>query len=211
MKIKNLFPLAFVLLLIVGSSTELDAQRRGTKKRESKETTDRSRSSRDRGTKDELAVPLRDRIIYDIQIGQLGFNQGFQVSMKSGAAYKFTERLSLGLGLKMGYFSRNLPGNSQDGSFFDYGAYLYPRFKISESFYIKGEYQYLSIDRDFFNTGNAERQNGFVPLIGAGYVSGFGPWKFGLELLIVAAGNTDQEIYFNGDPVEYMFTFVYNF
>ena len=208
MKIKHLFSKSLIVVMILSFSSELDAQRRGTKKREDR--SERSRSSRDRDSRSET-IPLRDRMIYDIHIGQLGFNQGFQISAKGGAAYKFNNIFSLGLGLKTFYYAQNLPGNSFDGSLFDYGVYVYPRIKVSEQFYIKGEYYYISKDFDFENSGNADRRNEFFPLIGAGYLSGFGPWKFGLELLYIATSNDNKDSFFYGDFFEYMFTFTYNF
>lgn len=213
MSVKNLFSFSLVFLFLLTSATELDAQRRGTKKRESKETTEnntRSRSSRDRDSESE-SISLKDRLIYDIHIGQLGFNNGFQISVKGGAAYKFNDIFSVGLGLKTFFYDQNLPGNQFDGSFFDYGVYIYPRVKISEQFYVKGEYYYISKDVDFANTGNADRLNDAFPLIGVGYLSGYGPWKFGLELLYIATSKANQDQYFYSDYFEYMFSFVYNF
>ena len=208
MKMHKIFTAVFILFFLIGAATEADAQRRGTRQRDT--DSERSRSSRDKDS-DKESIPLSDRLIYDIHIGQLGFNQGFQISMKGGSAYKFNDMFSLGLGLKTFYYAINNPGTSNDGSIFDYGVYLYPRVKLSEQFYIKGEYYYISKDFDFNNTGNAERRTKGVPLIGAGYLSGFGPWKFGLELLYIAADNETKDFYFYGDFFEYMFTFSYNF
>lgn len=209
MRLNNFISIFFLFLFLAGFSTELDAQRTGSRKRTT-ETKDQSRSSRDKDAETET-IPLSDRIIYDIHIGQLGFNQGFQISTKVGAAYKFNDILSLGLGFKTFYYAINNPGTLNDGSIFDYGPYLYPRVKVSQNVYIKGEYYYLSKDIDFSNTGNAERQNKFIPLIGAGYVSGYGPWKFGLELLYIATDNATHDNFFYGDWFEYMFSFNYNF
>lgn len=209
MRLNNLISIFFLFLFLAGFSTELDAQRTGSRKRTT-ETKDQSRSSRDKDAETET-IPLSDRIIYDIHIGQLGFNQGFQISTKVGAAYKFNDILSLGLGFKTFYYAINNPGTLNDGSIFDYGPYLYPRVKVSQNVYIKGEYYYLSKDIDFSNTGNAERQTKFIPLIGAGYVSGYGPWKFGLELLYIATDNATHDNFFYGDWFEYMFSFNYNF
>ena len=213
MSIKRIFAFSLVIMFLLSSNTELDAQNRGTKKRESKETTEestRSRSSRDRDSQTE-SIALRDRLIYDIQLGQLGFNNGFQISIKGGAAYKFNDIFSLGLGMKTFFYDQNYPGTSQDGSLFDYGVYVYPRVKLSEQFYIKGEYYYISKDLDFYNTGNAERRTDAFPMVGAGYLSGYGPWKFGIELLYIVASKSDKDLYFYGDYFEYMFSFVYNF
>ncbi len=206
---KSLFSFSIVLLCLVCFTTELDAQKRGSKKRESKETTsDKSRSSRDRDG-DKEVIPFSDRIIYDIHIGQLGFNRGFTISAKGGAAYKITDRFSVGLGLKNFYYLENNPGSNSDISVFNWGPYIYPRFKISEQFYIKAEYYYISFDNDLFNSGNSDRIYEGIPLIGAGYLSGFGPWKFGLELLFIPS-DSDRDLYY-GDVFEYMFSFIYNF
>ena len=202
----NLLVLFFLMLAV-----EADAQRRSSRSRSSRtEESDRSRSRSSRARQaDEEKIPLRDRIIYDIHIGQLGFAQGFTISAKGGAAYKFTDRLSLGAGLKTFYFLQNNPGSSQDVSIFNYGPYIYPRFKISEQIYLKAEGYMISFDNDPFNTGNSDRINEFIPMFGAGYVSGFGPWKFGLELLFIPS-DSDRDLYY-GDVFEYMFSFIYNF
>ncbi len=209
MSLNRIFSLSLIFLFVLICSSDLDAQRRGTRSRDD-DRSERSRSSRDRNS-DKEVIPIRDRIIYDIHIGQLAFNQGFQISAKAGAAYKFNDIISVGLGFKTFYININNPGSANDASLFDFGPYIYPRFKISEQFYVKGEYYYISKDNDIFNTGNAERDNRFVPLVGAGYVSGFGPWKFGLELLYIAASNDVHDQFFYGDLFEYMFTFTYNF
>jgi len=205
----RIFSISLILLFLTIAATEMHAQRRGTRTRDD-DRSERSRSSRDRNS-DKEVIPLRDRLIYDIHIGQLGFSRGFQISAKVGSAYKINDILSIGLGFKTFYYAQNLPGNANDGSLFDYGPYLYPRVKISEQFYIKGEYYYISKDFDFSNTGNAERRTEFIPLIGAGYLSGYGPWKFGLELLYIATSNANKDLYFYSDFFEYMFTFSYNF
>lgn len=210
MNTKHLISLFLVVFCMISIMPDLEAQRRGTKKRESRDTdtTERSRSSRDRDS-DEYTVALRDRLIYDIQLGQLGFSRGFTISAKGGAAYKFTDRLSLGIGLKTFYYLENNPGSANDISVFNYGPYIYPRFKISEQFYLKGEYYYISFDNDPFNTGNSDRITEGIPMFGAGYLSGFGPWKFGIELLFIPS-DSDRDLYY-GDVFEYMFSFIYNF
>jgi len=217
MKFSKLFSFSLVLVFLLSFSSELDAQKRGSKKRESKETTEessstskssQSRSSRDKDSNTE-SIPIKDRIIYDIHIGQLGFNRGFTISAKGGAAYKFSDRFSVGIGLKNYYYLQNNQGSANDISVLNWGPYIYPRFKISEQIYLKAEYYYISFDNDPFNTGNSDRINEGIPMFGAGYVSGFGPWKFGLELLFIPS-DSDRDLYY-GDVFEYMFSFIYNF
>jgi hypothetical protein len=90
-------------------------------------------------------------------------------------------------------------------SSFSYGIYPYARFKISESIYVKGEYVYYNIDG-----GNGDNAKPWVPFLGGGYMSGFGPWKFGLELLLIVR-DSDRDSFFNGDLFEYTFGATYNF
>ena len=210
MMIKRYLSFLVLVICLLCANVTLDAQKRNSRKRDTTETSssDRSKSSRDKDANVEV-IPLKDRIIYDIHIGQLGFNGGFTISAKAGAAYKFTDRLSLGLGLKNFYFLQNNQGSSNDISVFNWGPYIYPRFKISEQVYLKAEYYYISFDNDPFNTGNSDRITEGIPLVGAGYVSGFGPWKFGLELLFIPV-DSDRDLYYN-DVFEYMFSFIYNF
>ncbi len=190
--------------MMIFFSTEMEAQRK-SRKRSSDRSTRTERTSSRTNSDDTETISLRDRLAYDIHIGNIGFNQGFNISLKSAVGYKVSERFTVGLGGKMFYLFRNSFGQSQDVSLLTYAGYVYPRFKISESIYIKGEYNLYSIDYG----SNADRINTSIPMIGGGYVSGFGPWKFGIEILFLPIDRNRDELY--GDVFEYTISILYNF
>ncbi|MDA8692632.1 hypothetical protein N9L92_01125 [Saprospiraceae bacterium] len=194
------FLLFSVLFLI---STNMDAQRRSSKRSSDRSSRTERTSSRSNDD-DTERIGIKDRLAYDLFLGNVGLGQGFQLSGKVGAGYKPIERITAGLGAKFFYSFINLPGPDNFSSF-SYGAYPYARFKITESIYIKGEYTYFNIDG-----GNGDNATPWIPFIGGGYTSGFGPWKFGLELLLIV-NDLDRDTYFGGDLFEYTFGATYNF
>lgn len=186
---------------------DADAQRRGTKKRERKEDTsqnsEKSRSSRDRGG-DTESISLKDRMNYEISIGNINFNSGFAISLKPAAAFKFNERLSAGAALRSFYIFQNRGFGQDDISLFHYGPSAFGRFKVSNEIYLQAEYNYMSYDAG----PNGDRVNEGSPYIGGGYLSGFGPWKFGIQLLFI----TDDTIRnIENTTLDYWFSFSYNF
>jgi len=196
---KKYASILLVLLFVAFTATDSYSQRRSSKRTSSR--TENSRSSRNDDTP---SLSLRDKLAYDIYLGNIGFSQGFNITMKGGAGYKVSERFTVGLGTKFYYQYLNRVGSSADESFFSYGGYVYPRFRISEQIYIKGEYNFLNIDG-----GNGDDAQAWIPMLGGGYASGFGPWKFGLELLVIIQ-DEDRDLY-GGDLFEYMFSALYNF
>lgn len=201
---KKLISIALLTVFMMLTVTEAEAQRRSKKR-----STDRSERSTERSSRrdeDTEKISLKDRITYDIMIGNVGFNQGFQFSGKFAAGYKPIERLTLGAGLKPYYEFVNLIQNpnqpsDSDYSLFSYGIYPYARFLVAEQFYLKGEYNFFSYDSR--NSGRISRN---FPLVGGGYASGFGPWKFGIEVLF-AVSNEGRDNY---TFIEYMVSFMYN-
>ena len=87
---------------------------------------------------------------------------------------------------------------------FSYGPSLYGRFKVANEFYIQTEYDFMSYD---FGP-NADRQNEATPMVGIGYLSGYGPWTFGIQLLFIT-NNTVRDI--ENSALDYWFSFSYNF
>lgn len=192
-----------ITLLIIFAcfiAADMSAQRNSRSRTSRTERSDRSKSNRD----DTEVISLKDRMAYDIFIGNIGLGQGFSLSGKVGAGYKLVERFTGGVGGKFYYFYQNLNGPNNLSSF-SYGLFPYARFKISEQIYLKGEYVYFNIDG-----GNGDNATPFVPFIGGGYSSGFGPWKFGIELLLIVK-DSDRDAYFNGDLFEYTIGATYNF
>jgi len=196
-------------LFLFATVTDSFSQRRSSRERP---------SSRDRDREQTEVVPFTDKLAFDILIGNPNFsNSGIDFSGKLAAGYKISDKFTLGAGLKYKYLFLNNPidqfGNVlPDQSAFDYGFYVYPRYRISEQFYVKGEYNYfvanclagqLSID---CLGGNADKFKASFPMIGGGYAQGFGKWKVGIELM-VAIGNDGRDTY---DFFEYMFSFLHN-
>lgn len=141
-----------------------------------------------------------ENLNYEIKIGNIGIGSSFNLSMKPGVGYKFHKNLSAGIGSRFNYAFINIPGGS-DISEFDFGFFGYGRFKIGNSFYIQGEYTTYSFDFE-------PRINMTYPLFGAGYVSGSGPWNFGVELMFIADELARDRF---GSVGEWWFSFSYNF
>ena len=194
--------ICFSVVLLMAN--DMNGQRRSTKRSSDRSSSRTERSSSRTQTEDTETISIKDRLAYNIHIGDIGFGNGFQFSAKADVGYKLSERFTVGLGGKTFYFFQNVP-NAPDNSLFTYAGYIYPRFKITESFYVKGEYNLYSID---FGP-NADRINEAIPMIGGGYTSGFGPWKFGIELLFLPVPEDRDALYNN--VFEYTFSFMYNF
>ncbi len=163
-----------------------------------------SRSSRSTRNQDRTAEKLgfKDKLAYDLHLGSINFsNSGFFLSGKIGAGYKVIDRLSFGPGLKFFYqyinFDQRINPGLEDISEFTFGPYGFARFRIADQFYAKAEYT-------SFRIKNADNLN--FPSVGIGYCSGFGKWKYGIEVLIPTT-NQARDSY---TILEYTFSFLYN-
>ncbi len=197
--------LSFLFMFLVIEDT--DAQK---KRRKSRTTDDEStiiRSSRDR---DEYRAPWRDKLVYEVGIGNIGFFGGggssqFNFATKLSAGYKIFNRLTAGPYGKLDYLLIN--ANSEDFNLLNYGLGVYSRFKLFEPLYLKAEYGLQSYAYDARSLV-IERDNFIVPMVGAGYVQGFGKWKGGFEVMF----NVNEEARdFSNTVVEYWLKFDYNF
>ncbi len=174
----------------------------------------RSRTTSDRDRNTESATSFKDNIAYDIFVGTLGFNGGFSLSAKAGAGYKPVDIVTIGGGGKFLYqFVNNFGPN--DFSSFSYALFPYARVKLGESFYLKGEFNFYSFDTGF---DNADRINFTFPMVGGGYVQGFGQWRFGFEALLLVNDRQIDNPFFAGVEasdlytlIEYNISFLYNF
>ena len=172
----------------------------------------RSRTSRtsDRNS-DTETLPFAEKLAYDIHIGNLGFSNGFFISGKFGAGYKISEPFTAGVGLKAEYGFVNEIGNN-DYSIFNYGLYSYLRYRLADQFYAKAEYNYFvaQLDRD----NNADKEKVHFPMLGGGYVSGFGKWQYGFEVLFTLGGADSTPRGFQARDIytfiEYTISFLYN-
>ncbi len=161
-----------------------------SQRRSSRSSSTRSSRSSDRDTKE--VTSLTDKLTYEILLGNPFIsNQFFELSGKLGVGYKVTDFLAFGAGPKWRY------SGDTGGSNFIYGPQFFGKVNLGEQVYIRGEYDIL-IRKNFDNITS--------PLAGLGYVSGFGKWKYGLEVLLPF--NADYRQGFS--VIDYMFSFVYN-
>lgn len=185
--------LGFLILFLTGLSVDAFSQRRASK-RTSSRSSDRT----------EEKVSFTDQLNYELSLGNIGIGTGFSISLKGTIAYKPIEQLSFGGGGKMLYLFANRSGLNNDISLFDYGGLVFGRVKITDNIYLQGEYDFVSFDRG----ENADRANLNFPLFGGGYMSGYGPWKYGIQLLFVADEAARSEMF---TTIEYWLSFSYNF
>ncbi|MBK8669755.1 MAG: hypothetical protein IPN89_09940 [Saprospiraceae bacterium] len=191
-----LLSMVFCLLISIASA---DAQVR-------KKTT--SKKSKKEKEKTEQ-VSLMEKINPEIRFGNLGFFNGLTISTKANVGYKLSERFTAGAGLKLFYNQFSVQG--PDPSIFDLGGFLYARGKITNQIYLQAEYAFMGYAKDpdpyqiRYITQDTKVN---YPLIGLGYTSGFGKWKFGIELLYIA-NQQAQDI--QSSVVEYWFGASYNF
>lgn len=191
---KKVFIILLTFVFIFSCFEDAEAQRtRKRKTRKSKEDTE--------------SVSIGERLNYEIKVGNVGYNNGFGISLKGDILYKFNSIVSAGPGAKMFYdYINNRFG--PDESIFTYGALGAVRLKVVETFYLQGEYHITKYgdEPEYFVPRFAAKTISY-PTVGAGYLSGFGDWKFGVEgqfVLNEDAANR-QGIF------EYWFAFSYNF
>lgn len=214
MNTKYLIGLLMAIFLL-GSVVESDAQRRSSRSKRSSKSSKSSNSDRssDRGDRED-AVPFKDKLAYDIYLGTVGFGGGVTIGTKFGIGYKVLDPLTVGLGLKSLYAFTNRFG-TDDFSQFNYGYYPYVRYRIAEQFYAKAEYDFYTFDT---GQANADKINFNFPMIGGGYLQGFGKWKFGIELMLMLGddvvpntpfGNVEKSDLYT--LIDYNISFLYNF
>mgnify|MGYP000306318466 CR=1 FL=1 len=189
---KNLIPI-LVLFLSISFITESLSQR----------TTRRRTSEREREQKEE-SVPLKEKINTEIKVGNLNFfGSVFSLSLKSNVGYKFNKTFTAGAGLKGYYDFVNYPSGYDDESYFSYGGLVFARAKLSQSFYLQGEYSMVNFDAVNF----LPKETLFYPTVGAGYLQQGYDWSIGMELLLIL----DDRVRDRLNIFEYWFTFSHNF
>lgn len=196
------------LLVVFFSSIALDAEAQRKRRRSSDDKKENTRRDR-RGADEESATSFSSKLIYDINIGNISLaNSVFGFSIKPGVGYKLNNRLAGGLGLKYFY---TLDGRyDPDVHINDYGAFAFAKFKITESIYLQGEYSATSFDDvDRRRRGLEDgRKSIYYPMVGGGYMTGFGNWKSGLQILFIF----DEQVRdLSQYPVEFWFGFTRNF
>ncbi|MBT8229411.1 MAG: hypothetical protein KJO50_04075 [Bacteroidia bacterium] len=190
--LKKQISVFLVVLFVLSVSTDVFSQRRTSKRT----------SSRDKD-RQEQKVSFTDKLNHEINLGNIGIGSGFSISLKGTTAYKPLEQVSIGGGGKFLYIFANR-FNGPDESYFDYGGLLFARVKVTENFYLQGEYDFVSFDQGL----NFDRKNLTFPLFGGGYMSGYGPWKYGIQLLFVASEEARDQMF---TTIDYWITFSYNF
>lgn len=179
--------LCTALLTMITDTAEAQTKRRSRAKEKEKE---------------ENTVPFTHKLNTEIKLGNLSFNNGFGISMKSNVGYKFSNRFSLGLGGKFAY--NTFATSGPDPSAFDYGGLVYGRAKIAGPIYFQAEYNLYSYQD--FGGGRTDLK---FPTIGLGYMqSDGGTWAYGIELLYIA--NDPAREYLNS-VVEYWINFSHRF
>ena len=205
--IRNKIVWILVGLFLMTVVTEGLSQRRSSRSR----TTDRDRDE------EVTANNWQDKMAYDIFLGTLGFNGGVSISMKGGVGYKPIDRITLGGGGKFLYQFVNDIGTN-DFSSFSYGFFPYARVKIIDQLYIKGEYNFYSFDTGQ-NNSDFDRINFNFPMLGAGYLQGYGKWKIGFEVMVLLNDRVvNDNLYVVPVEasdlytlIEYNISFLYNF
>ena len=148
-------------------------------------------------------VPINEKFAFGANMGNFGFGGGgFSISAKGLAGYKFAKPVVAGVTTKV--FYDIISNIGQDISLLSYGAGLFGRLTIAEQFFLQGEYNLTSYD-----TVDNARSTYNYPMVGGGYESGFGSWKYGIMLLF----NLNDEVrdLNTVDFGEYWITFSYNF
>lgn len=215
MKYQGLISLFLVGLFSLLCISETEAQRRSSRDRDS--SRDRNTRDRDRDN-DTETISFMDNLAYDIYMGNFVFSSGLQLSGKVGVGYKVIDRVTVGLGGKFDIRNQNFQGQANDVKSRNLAYFPYLRVKIVESFYAKAEYNFMTFRYEQPNFDPVKVNYSF-PMVGAGYLSGFGKWKYGIELLLMVNDTVIDDTPFSPQPEksdlynswEWMVSFAYNF
>ncbi len=163
----------------------------------------RTRTSRTSRTS-KTTEPEPSKLVYEIRVGNIGFNQGVSLSAKPGIGYNLSKTFAGGINTRLlfDYFNRI---GADDITTFSYGAAAFARGKVSEKIYLQADYGFLN-----FTNPNGPDTKIYYPSVGGGWmqtVGGSGSWSYGIELMVPL--NNVMRDYFG--VVEYYGTFIYNF
>lgn len=203
---KKIFVPFLVMVFLFTLIDDASAQRRGKKKRTKTEDTEESTSSRDRDEEDFESTSFQDKLNYEIKPGNINFfNNQLSLSLKSNVGYKLNKTFTAGVGGKFFYDYINNFGSTNDLSAFSYGGLAYVRAKITQTFYLQGEYNLVS----FGSISTFPQGTYAYPTAGLGYVQQGYNWSVGLELLAILDGEVHDLP--QGNIVEYWINFSRNF
>jgi len=205
MNIKKYCSFILILVAMLFFVDDANAQRRGTKKRKSRE----SEEVKDQRLKKSQS-DFREKLTYEIGFGNPTFFGGggrsqFNIALKPGIGYKLVDKVATGVFIKGDYLFATV--NGQEFSLLDYGAGVFAKFKIIDAIYVRAEgvYQNYSYDRTL---GIVSRTGFLEPMLGLGYRSGFGDWVFGGEILF----HMDKSVRtFTNQVYEFWIKFDYKF
>ncbi len=212
---KKFLALLLSFVFVMGFAIDADAQSRKkkTKKRPSEieeEKSQRSGSERSKREEEEegLFTFSKDKLAYDIlgdfRISNAAGQTAIKFGLKPAVSYKLLDRLHFGVAPKIEYYFINVP-NSEDYNLFDLGLELFSRVMVFDMFYIQGGYDFNNYTFGEPNLGDRTWYNSAV--IGGGYMSGFGRWRYGAQALFLL--NERRRDYSNF-PLEFWFGFTYN-
>ena len=192
----NLFSRNFILSILTifflfGIVEDAEAQRRKRKKRTSKRT-----------ERSEDYKPFSERLTYEIGIGNGNSFSGINLGIRPAVAYKFGQIANIGIGGKYEFEFVNII-NGDDLVTNTFTFFPYAQIKITQSIYAKGMYEFGRYNYwgQNINTGRFEERTttDATPLVGGGYTSGIGGWKWGFEILFV----TNEEVRDVTNPLQY--------
>ena len=185
---KYLMILSFILFTIISAQAQI--KKRPVSRIDEKEEAE--------------TLVFQDKFKADIKIGNVGFFGNLSLSGKFQAGYPLTSYLSAGLGAKI-FYTQIFIASGPDAKYTDLGSFLYARAKIFSQFYVQAEYNFTAYD---YVNSTYPGANIYYPSVGAGYVSGYGNWRYGLELNFLI---NDLARAYQGSVLEYWAGAFYHF
>ena len=181
-----------VAFFLIGVVEDADAQRRKRKKRSSSRTEKRSEDYK----------PFSERLTYEIGIGNNNSFAGINLGLRPAVGYKFGNIANVGIGGRYDFEFVNII-NGDDLVLNTFAFFPYAQIKFTQSIYAKGTYEFGRYNSWFqnINTGRfvEDTVTETTPLIGGGYSSGIGDWKWGFEILFVM----NEEVRDFTNPLQY--------
>lgn len=199
------FLLAFSVDAEAQSRKKKKGKQRPAKTEEVEEQSSSERSKRtSEGSEDSGEFFTMDKLVYDImgdfRIGRAGSATVLKFGLKPAVSFKVWPRISFGVAPKIEYYFTNLV-DREDLNEFDLGIETFGRVLVFESVYLQlgydfNNYLYYLNERTWINS----------PVIGGGYMSGFGKWRYGAQALFML--NEERRDY--NSPIELWFGLTYN-
>jgi hypothetical protein len=226
---KKLLQLSFVLFLICGTVASANAQ---TKKKKTTKKKDKEVNAEYFEEKTDFWKNTWWGIQTDQNLLSLGGNF-FSIRALPSLSYKISERFSAGVITKVAYYWENVNrtrpqwgGLVNNYSTLDFSAGVMARFKISNNFFLHGEFEntwfkrpvgFEAINPTDPNTRYNVLKNTIAETytyLGLGYTSGSSPggWGYELSLNVDVTNSTNKVRYTeNGLPIDIRIGFMKNF